>query len=126
MGSNSTSCKIQCVVLVAGVIVLVAQTKTSSYALLAFIPTCLFLCLDVYYLALEFRFRKAYNDFVCKLHKDEIMLEDLYIVQPENAPIRESLFGRLRSMAVWPFYGALALMIILVWQFNCIKTLLGF
>jgi len=105
--------------------VLVAQTKTPSYALLAFIPTCLFLYLDVYYLALEVAFRKSYNDFVCKLHKDEVVLKDLYIVRPDNTPIRKYLFGRLFSTAVWPFYGALALMILLVWQFNCIKSLLA-
>lgn len=126
MAGNSTSCKIQCVVLVAGIIVLVAQTKTSSYALLAFIPTCLFLYLDVYYLALEFGFRKSYNDFVSKLHQHEIMLKDLYIVRPDSTSIRKDLSGRLFSKAVWPFYGALALTILMVWQFNRIKLLLDF
>ena len=126
MAGNSTSCKIQCVVLVAGIIVLVAQTNTPGYALLAFVPTCLFFCLDVYYLSLDIRFRKSYNDFVCKLHKDEIVLKDLYVVRPDSTPMRRGLPSRLRSTAVWPFYGALALMILLVWQFNCIKTLLGF
>ena len=125
MAGNSTSCKIQCVVLVAGIIVLAAQTKTPSYALLAFIPTCLFLFLDVYYLSLEFGFRKSYNDFVDKLHKDEIGLKDLYVVRPDSTPMRSGLLGRLRSTAVWPFYGALALMILFVWQFNHIKTLLA-
>lgn len=125
MAGNSTSCKIQCVVLVAGIIVLAAQTRTPGYVLLALIPTCLFLFLDVYYLSLEFTFRKSYNAFVCKLHRNEVVLEDLYIVRPHSPSIRKSFLNRLHSKAIWPFYGVLVLTIVLVWQFNRIKTMLG-
>ena len=68
MGSNSSSCKIQCVVLVTGILVAVGVNGTLSYAWLAFIPTFLFLFLDANYLALERDFRHSYNAFVCKLH----------------------------------------------------------
>ena len=91
MGANSTSCKIQCVVLVAGIIVLVAQTKTPSYTLLALIPTGLFLCLDLYYLALERTFRRSYNAFVRKLHHNQVQLEDLFVVSPDSPGILEAL-----------------------------------
>ncbi len=125
MGGNSTSCKIQCVVLVAGIVVLAAQTGKPSYVLLAFIPACLFLYLDAYYLALEFAFRKSYNAFVWKLHRNEVVLEDLFIVQPRSPSMRNSFFNRLRSTAIWPFYGAMVLMILLVWIFDWAKTFVG-
>ena len=115
MGANSTSCKIQCVVLVAGIIVLVAQTKTPGYTLLALIPTGLFLYLDSYYLTLEQVFRSSYNSFVCKLHDDQIVLEDLYVVRPDSQTVRKKLVPRLGSTAIWPFYGALTITIVLVW-----------
>lgn len=125
MAANSTSCKIQCVVLVAGIIVLVAQTKTPDYVLLALIPTSLFLCLDIYYLTLERAFRKSYDGFVSKLHLNQILLKDLYVVSPDNKYNKMPWVLPLRSNAIWPFYGALIITIILVWKFECIKTSLG-
>ena len=126
MGANSTSCKIQCVVLVAGIIVLVAQTKTPGYTLLSLIPTGLFLYLDIYYLALEKTFRNSYDAFVCKLHRDQIFLKDLYVVRPDSQADRKHLVPQLKSKSIWPFYGALTITIALVWKFGCIRTSLGF
>ena len=125
MGANSTSCKIQCVILVAGIIVLVAQTKTPGYTLLSLIPTGLFLCLDIYYLTLEKTFRLSYDAFVCKLHRDQMVLEDLYVVRPDSQAVWKHLVPRLRSAAIWPFYCALIITIVLVWKFECIRTSLG-
>ena len=53
MAENSRSCKVWCVTLVAAVLVLVARTGEPQHALIALVPTLLFLCLDAYYLALE-------------------------------------------------------------------------
>lgn len=125
MGANSTSCKIQCVVLVAGIIVLVAQTKTPGYTWLSLIPTFLFLYLDIYYLTLEQAFRKSYNAFVCKLHQDQIVLVDLYVVRPVTQADWKHLAPQLSSKAIWPFYGSLIITIVLVWKFEWIRTSLG-
>lgn len=126
MAANSTSCKIQCVVLVAGIIVLVAQTESPSYALLALIPTGLFLGLDAYYLALEQSFRNSYNTFVDKLHDGSVESRDVYRVRPDNKAIRSHLLLRIGSTAIWPFYGALTITTLLVWQFDWAKAALGF
>jgi hypothetical protein len=112
--------------LVAGIIVLVAQTKTSSYILLALIPACLFLCLDAYYLALEQSFRNSYTAFVAKLHEGTVELSDLYLVRSDNQVVGSRLLRRLSSTAIWPFYGALTITILLVWQFDWIRATLGF
>lgn len=118
MGANSTSCKIQCVILVAGIIVLVAQAKAPGYIWMSLIPTFLFLYLDIYYLTLERAFRNSYNAFVCKLHQGQIVLEDLYVVHPDIQMHWKHLLLQLRSNAVYPFYGALVITIVLLWKFG--------
>ena len=126
MAGNSASCKNWCVVLVAAILVLVARTDTSDYALLALLPTLLFLFLDAYYLALEQVFRNSYNAFVRKLPGDDgIVLTDLYVVRPVGA-VNKQMLVSLRSTAVWPFYLMLVVAIALVWKFDCVKALLGF
>ena len=131
MASNSASCKNWCIVLVAAMLVLVAamlvlvaRTASPDCALLAVIPTLLFCLLDAYYLALEQAFRSSYNAFVGKLHRDAVEIADLYVVRP-TGKINRQLLVSLRSTSIWPFYGALVLIIVAVWQFDGIKTLAG-
>ena len=52
MASNSASCKAWCITLVSAILVIVADKGNPQYALIAIIPTALFLILDSYYLAL--------------------------------------------------------------------------
>ena len=115
MAENSRSCKLWCVTLVAATLVLVARTGEPQHALLAFVPTLMFLVLDAYYLALERAFRSSYNDFVGKLHGDNLNTGDLYRVAPTGMGWR--LVGRcLGSVSIWLFYPLIALMVILAWQ----------
>lgn len=125
MAGNSASCKNWCTVLVAAILVLVARTDTIDYALLALLPTLLFLFLDAYYLALEQVFRNSYNAFVRKLHGDGIALSDLYVVHPVGS-VNKQMLVSLRSTAVWPFYLMLVIAVALVWKFGCVKAILGF
>ena len=71
---NSRSCKIWCVTLVAATLVLVARTGEPRHALIALIPTLLFLILDTYYLALERAFRNSYDAFVEKVYRGTLAL----------------------------------------------------
>ena len=115
MAGNSASCKNWCVVLVAAILVLVARSATPGFALLALLPTLLFLFLDAYYLALEQVFRNSYNAFVRKLHSDgAVGLSGLYVVRPAG-PVNKQMLVSLRSTSVWPFYLALTVAILLVW-----------
>ena len=114
MAGNSASCKNWCIVLVAAILVLVARTGAPAYALLALIPTALFLFLDAYYLALEQAFRRSYDAFVGKLHAGTVALPDLYVVKP-GRPVSRQMLVSLRSTSVWPFYLALVVAILLVW-----------
>jgi len=124
MAGNSASCKNWCVVLVAAMLVLVARTDTPAYALLALLPTLLLGALDAYYLALEQAFRRSYDDFVCKLHRGEVVLTDLYKVRP-GLPVGRQLWISIRSASVLPFYGALTLTIAVVWKIDVIGALFG-
>ncbi len=115
MAANSASCKAWCIALVSAVLVLVADKGKPDYALIAVIPTLLFLVLDTYYLALERRLRASYNSFIEKLHSGELASSDLYAVNPGGSALAE-FAASLLSFSVWPLYLTLAGMILLVRQ----------
>ena len=115
MAENSRSCKVWCVTLVAATLVLVARTGEPQHALIALVPTLLFLFLDSYYLALERAFIRSQNAFVGKLHRGELESADIYRVIPSGMGlplIMRCLFG---SVSIWPFYLLVALTILLTW-----------
>ena len=115
MTENSRSCKVWCVTLVAATLVLVARTGEPQHALIALVPTLLFLFLDSYYLALERAFIGSQNAFVRKLHRGELEPADVYRVIPTGMGWRlvgRCLFG---SVSIWPFYLLVAITILLTW-----------
>ena len=115
MAENSRSCKVWCVTLVAATLVLVARTGEPQHALIALVPTLLFLFLDSYYLALERSFIASQNAFVRKLHRSELEPTDIYRVIPTGMgwrPVRQCLLG---SVSIWPFYLLVAVTVLLAW-----------
>lgn len=110
MASNSASCKAWCITLVAAILVIVADKGKPSYALIAAIPTLLFLVLDAYYLALERCFRASYNEFIDKVHNDRVVASDHYAVVPKGSLVKV-LAQSLGSFSIWPFYLTLGAMI---------------
>ena len=114
MADNSRSCKVWCVTLVAATLVLVARTGEPRHALIALVPTALFLVLDTYYLALERAFRNSYNAFVRKLHRGELVPLDIFPVKP--AGMGWKLAWRcLGSVSILPFYLLLTVTVLLAW-----------
>ncbi len=113
MASNSSSSKAWCITLVSAILVIIADKEKPQYALIAFIPTILFLILDTYYLSLEKGFRNSYNLFIDKLHKDKLITDDLFAVLPTGNQIK-LFFKSLISFSIWPFYLMISLMIFLV------------
>lgn len=112
MASNSTSCKTWCITVVSAVLVIVAGKGKPDFALIAFIPTFLFMALDAYYLAMEKGFRNAYNSFVKKIHETSLTAEDLYSIKPEGKTTTLQIEA-IKSFSVWGFYLVLALLIAL-------------
>ena len=115
MADNSRHCKVWCVTLVAATLVLVARTGEPRHALIALVPTLLFLVLDAYYLALEKAFRNSYDEFVDKMHRQGLASSDVYKVKNKGMGWRLVWRRLLGSMAVLPFYVPLAGMIIAAW-----------
>ncbi len=110
MAANSAASKAWCITLVSAILVIIADNGKPQYALIAFIPTILFLALDTYYLALEKGFRSSYNEFIVRLHNEEINSTDLFAVVPKGNLWR-LLLNSFISFSVWPFYGMLFIMI---------------
>ena len=114
MAGNSSSCKLQCIVSIAAILIGVLQTKNSDFILLAFVPLLIFLMLDTYYLSLERGFRISYDEFVGSLHKGEMQTSVLYNVRPKGSILR-GFFRSLRSVSIWALYCPLMMMVIAVW-----------
>lgn len=114
MAENSRSCKVWCVTLVAAVLVLVARTGEPNHALLALLPTVLFLALDSYYLALERSFIKSQNDFVKKLHDGELKTREVYRVVPSGMGL-PLVVRCLGSVSIWLFYPLVVATVVLAW-----------
>ena len=115
MVENSRSCKVWCVTLVAAVLVLVARTGEPRHALIALIPTLLFLFLDAYYLALERAFIASQNAFVHKLHEAELVSAAIYKVAPTGMGLRLVLRCLLSSVSILPFYLPVAATVLVSW-----------
>ena len=116
MASNSTSAKSWCITIVSAVLVVIADKNKPDYALLALIPTLLFLALDAYYLAMEKGFRNSYNSFIKKVHNGTLTADDLYSVRPQGGTSKLQLEA-FQSFSVWGFYLVLGIMIILAKNF---------
>lgn len=113
MASNSSSSKAWCITLVSAILIIVVDKGNPNYVLIALIPNFLFFVLDAYYLSLEKRFRKSYNNFIKKLHNNEIEVDDLFAVNSSGKPLdlfKESIY----SFSIWPFYLTMFLMVIAI------------
>ena len=115
MAENSRSCKVWCVTLVAAVLVLVARTGEPRHALIALIPTLLFLFLDAYYLALERAFIASQNAFVDKLHKGGLAAAAVYKVAPTGMGLPLVLRCLFGSVSILPFYLLVSATVLTAW-----------
>lgn len=116
MAANSSGCKTWCIALVSAIIVIIADKGNPKYVWIAIVPILLFLFLDSYYLGLEKRFRDRYNEFIKKLHAGNATVEDLFIITPGRGIIVFIIAtsSALVSLSVWPFYGLLAVVMLIV------------
>ena len=103
MAESSRSCKTWCITIISAILVLGAGMTEFDHLWIAYVPLALFLGLDMYYLALERRFRASYNAFLHKLRNGAITVADLYEVTPAGSAAK-SWVATLGSVAVWPFY----------------------
>jgi len=116
MGTNSAGCKTWCIALVSAIVVIISDKGNPNYAWATLIPIVLFFFLDAYYLGLERRFRERYDTFIRKLHSGAADMADVFIVtlEPGLGKTLEATFKACFSISVWPFYGFLFIMLIIV------------
>ena len=103
MAENSRFCKVWCLTVVSAILVVSVRILDSKYVLIALGPALMFFYLDVYYLALEQKFRDSYNEFVKKLHLCKLSLSDLYKIANNSMTFNQFLYG-FRSWSTTPFY----------------------
>ena len=84
-----------------------ARTGEPQHALIALVPTLLFLVLDTYYLALGRAFRSSYDSFVGALHNGKLASSRVFRVTATSIGL--GLVGRtLGSVSIWLFYPLVA------------------
>lgn len=113
MAANSSSCKTWCVALVSAIVVIIADKDKPEFVWISILPIALLFFLDAYYLGLERRFRDLYNSFIKKVHTGQATIDDVFIVAPGTGILSE-IVRVCFSISIWPFYGLLALMLIIV------------
>ena len=114
MAEGSRSSKTWCITIVSAILVLGAGMAEFRHLWIAYVPVALFLGLDMYYLALERRFRASYNAFLRKLRNGDLTTARLFEVMP-TGPAAKAWSATLGSVSIWPFYLVLAGLIAFVW-----------
>ena len=114
MAEGSRSSKTWCIIIVAAILVLGSGMTEFDNLWIAYVPLVLFLGLDMYYLALERRFRASYNAFLRKLRSGDVAASDLYEVTPAGSPVT-SWVATVTSPSISPFYLVLTGVIAFVW-----------
>lgn len=116
MATNSASCKTWCITLVSGLVVVLFTNSNFDLFPIVLTPIILFFILDVYYLALEKRFRDSYNNFIRKAHNGTVTVYDLFVINPSNKRVK-SFFKAIISFSIWPFYLILFLLNLFIYVF---------
>lgn len=111
MAANSASAKTWCVALVSALLVLLAEKGSNDFNVTALIPVLLLYSVDVYYLALEKGFQKTYNDFVDKLHANNIKERDFYIIRSTGKSSSLRLEA-IKSLSTTGFYCGMVLLVL--------------
>jgi hypothetical protein len=118
MASNSSSCKSYCVTLVSAILVLIIDKNKHELLPIVFLPIVLFLVLDIYYLNLERRFRKSYDNFVQELHQKILPETEILKIKPSRCTW-SILAHSVLSTSILIFYIPLLLMFYLISNLYC-------
>lgn len=111
MSTNSFMLKGWAVTLVAGTFALSNMESNNLFFLIAYVPIILFWFLDAYYLQLERKYRKLYNDTLEKTY-DEIDFKILIL--PSKFEDKTCFYQSLLSYTEIGFYLPMALLVAVV------------
>lgn len=90
----------------------VGDAKNSDFALLAVLPVLIFWVLDGWFLQTETRFRNLYD-----WARKQSAIAQQFDINPHNTQMVKikSLSAYVFSRTLWPFWGVLAIVSIMVW-----------
>jgi hypothetical protein len=119
MAENSRNCKTWCVSLVSALLVFSSKTLALPWFVLL-LPILPLMYLDMYYLALEGFYIKAYDTLIASQLCGTLTEHNVYELEKPNGNL--NIFYQFRSKSVWPFYGALGLVAAAVGYFMAIQS----
>ena len=100
------------ITLIAALFALAAKDTNKSFIVVAYFPLFIFWLLDGSFLSMERRFRSLY-EHVRQLKEEEIDFS--MDTEPYKRDPRNQLTSALFSRTLLPYYGTLALLMILLW-----------
>ncbi len=126
MSKNCTHCKTWAVTIVSAIIMLVMEGKADGPKALwvAYIPIALFFLLDCFYLGQEHRFKKEQSRIVNDINSGNLDPADIFYIDNDKGTAGKWLrsgwekavltFKSIFSFSTLPFYGILALVILII------------
>ena len=126
MANNSEKCKTWCITIVAALIALSLNGTQGGCRYLIFIPIASLWFLDAFYLYLEREFRSIYNKYL-ELYDGEIIPDSTYKIAPSGFAqcCWSKIFKQARSISIFPFYGFLAISLLIAINYSYILCLFG-
>ena len=120
LASNSAQCKTWCVTVISAVLIFsIDKAKIESIYIGSFL-LLLFFFLDAYYLSLERDFRNIYNSFVDKLHNEEKLDKEIYLLKiPTGFVHRTKAILSRFSLSLFPFYIGISVLLLIVYLWYC-------
>lgn len=103
LANNSNNYKKWCLAITAAIWTILASNKQTNHCYYAIFPILLCCYLDTYYLCLERNFIKKHEDFIKKLHLNELNSTDIYVLKSEKISFCQ-MFRSFFSKSVFIFY----------------------
>ncbi len=113
MSAASASAKNWCVTVVSAVAIVAVDKEKWTLALIAVVPTVLFLVIDLYYLSLERSVRNAHESFVERLRNGTAETDSLFDVGTVHLSFWNTITA-FKSKSIWPFYLFIFLSLVVV------------
>lgn len=116
MATNSANCKTWLVTILAALMAIqITLQELQGLLWVGLLPNILFFVLDCYYLGLERRFIKIEENFVAKEQNGDDTKGGLYNFKTKAVMGDiEATCGAMKSFSTWPFYGFVAVYILLI------------
>ncbi len=132
MANNSFKMKGWMLTIVSALLAIYASKEKTGYLIIALCPILTFWGLDAYYLQLERKFRKLYeeivNDAIAKTNKQNSSAQQnqLKLMDMSLKKYNEKYASALFSASIWPLYVVCIIILVLCRLLNLLNSVWGF